>query len=256
MDCSTPNGDGRRADALRLQSSNERNNEMIRNLKVLGLAFAAVFALSAVMASGAMANKLFTSPESTGTTYLTGEQHAGDDIFTTDSGTVTCGTATYSGSVAGTSSATVTVTPTYSNCHLIFIFTFNVTVDVNGCGYVFSIEAGANENNEGATQIECPAGAVIEVTAPGCTVTVPPQSNLVKVTYTNKGNAVPAKEMDVTVDVGITGITYEEHNTSGSTCASSTTHTTNGTYEGAATVRGYSSPTTHNSTTQTSVTVD
>jgi hypothetical protein len=229
---------------------------MIRNLKVLGLAFAAAFALSAVMASGAMANKLFTSPESTGTTYLTGDTHAGDKVFSTDTGEETCGTETYSGSVAGTSSATVTVTPTYSNCHLIFIFTFNVTIDVNGCGFVFTIESGANANNEGSTEIECPAGKVIEVTAPGCTVTVPPQSGLTKVTYTNKGNAVPAKEMDITVDFSITGITYEEHNTIGSTCANSTSHTTNGTYAGAATVRGYSSPTTHNSTTQTGITVD
>jgi hypothetical protein len=217
---------------------------MIRNLKVLGLALAAVFAMSAVVASAASATVTFHSPVEP--TYLTGEQHASNDVFNTDAGEVTCSHATYVGKVAAKTTSTAEVTPSYSGCHLIFIFTFNVTVDHNGCTYLFHVDpALENGNAEGSVDIVCPAGKVIEVTAPGCTVTVPPQTGLRKITFTNAGTA---NAMDITVDVNLTAITYEEHNTSGSTCASSTTHTTNGTYSGNATVRGYEIQTTDTST--------
>jgi hypothetical protein len=230
---------------------------MSRYLKILGLALGVVLTMSAIMASGAAATKGFKFPESTGTTYLTGEQHAGDDVLTTDGGEVTCSGATYSGSATGTPAASVTLEPAYTGCHLIFIFTFNVTIDTNGCAYEFTVQGGVNANNEGEVDIECPGGKAIEVTAPGCTITIAPQTGLRTITYTNKGNASPAKEMDITADLSITGITYEEHNVApNNTCASSTSHTTNGTYVGAATVRDYSSKVTHNSTTQTSVTVE
>jgi hypothetical protein len=234
----------------------ERMGEMSRYLRILGLVLLAVFAIGAVMASGAMANKEFKSPESTGTTFLTGEAHAGNDVASFDAGELTCSNVTYSGSLAGTSSPSMTLSPTYTGCHTVFIFTFNVTIDVNGCAYVFRIEAGANANNEGEVEIECPNGKVIEVTAPGCTKTIPPQSGLQKVTYTNKGNVSPAREMDLTFDIALTGITYEEHNVPpGNTCENNTVHTTNGTYNGAATVRGYSSPSTHSAATQIGITV-
>jgi hypothetical protein len=234
-----------------------KDAQMSRYLKILGLALVVVYAMSAVMASAVMANKEFKSPQSTTTTFLTGEAHAGNDIVNFDAGELTCSNVTYKGSFVGTSTPTVTLEPAYTGCHTIFIFTFNTTVDTNGCAFVFSIEAGANANNEGEVEIECPNGMVIQVTAPGCTKTIPPQSGLKKVTYTNKGNAVPVKEMDLTFDIALTGITYEEHNIPpANTCPSDTVHTTNGTYSGAATVRGYSSLSTHNSTTQTGITVE
>jgi archaellum component FlaF (FlaF/FlaG flagellin family) len=198
----------------------------MKNLKILGLALVAVFAMSAVVASGASAlSPAFTSEGSP--TILTGSQE-GSDVFTTHGGTVTCTTATYEGTQTGTESSETEVTPTYSGCTA-FGFV-NVPIDVNGCKYVFT----ANQS----MHIVCPAEKSIEVTAPGCTVTVGTQTptgpNTIE--YTNIGAGTT---MEVTLDVSLSGIHYIEHNKgSFPTCSFPTETTTNGTYSGHAKVTG------------------
>jgi uncharacterized protein YrzB (UPF0473 family) len=170
-------------------------------------------------------------------TIVTAEQTEADALFAADAGEVTCTSLTYEGTVSAKTTTAATLQPSYSGCHLIAIITFNVTIDPNGCAYVVSIEAGDNPENESQVEIECPSGKVIEVTAPGCTVTVPPQKGLKKATFTNKG---AGKERHLKMDLNLTGMTYEEHNVApGNTCGNSTTHTTNGTYQSNATAKGY-----------------
>jgi hypothetical protein len=199
---------------------------MIRNLKALGLALIAICAMGAVAASAASAVEFHSEKTSTA---LSGSQ-VNVNKFTTDSGEITCAKATFSGttSAVNTTEPTQTVTPSYSECHLIFIFTFNVTVDMNGCAYVL--------HANGEVDIECPTvegkQKVIEVTAPSCTVTVPAQTGLKGVTYTNEGKGTGRT---VTVNSNVTGIKYEEH---GSACENETELTKNGTYTGSVKVSG------------------
>src|SRR4051794_18898445 len=99
---------------------------MMKNLKMFGLALAAVFAMSAVVASAASAAEEFHGPS--GTTTLTGSQ-VGNDVLTTMGGTMTCTTITYAGAVVGPTSTEASGAPTFSGCTS-FGFV-NVPIDVN-----------------------------------------------------------------------------------------------------------------------------
>jgi hypothetical protein len=174
-------------------------------------------------------------------TVLTGKQHAGNDVVTIDAGTLSCNEATYTGEAVGTEVVEVTVTPTYSECK---VFGFlAATVDTNGCQYKFSVLEKEESNFEGSVDLVCPEGKKMEVTAPGCRVTIGPQSNLKKVTYTNLGSGATR---EVTVDVSLTGIAYEEHKVSPSfSCANETGATNNGKFEASALVTGETGGGTH-----------
>jgi hypothetical protein len=203
-------------------------------LKVLGLALVAAFAMSTVVASAASATA-WQFHSNTDNSILTGEQH-NVDVVSYDSGAYRCSSVTYTGTAAGTTNSTITVTPAYSGCKLAFII--NITVNPTGCAYTFHAETiDANGNYEGSVDIECTDGSVIDVIAPGCEITVPAQTGLKKVTFTNLGSG---HTQEVTVDVNISNtITYIEHQKTGSTCENSgTPHTTNGSYTGNALVTG------------------
>ncbi|HEX7278555.1 MAG TPA: hypothetical protein VF255_02920 [Solirubrobacterales bacterium] len=206
---------------------------MNRKLKALGLALVAVFAMSALSAASASAVEFHSSVAHT---ELRGEQHAGEDTFTVNAGTVRCSHATYTGTETSATATTQSVTPAYTGCKA-FGFV-NTTIDTNGCSYRFD----SNGNN---VDIICP-GNPITVTAFNCWVTVGSQENLGTVTYTNvagqttkneKEEVIGVHEDDVTVDVNITGIKYTQHSKSFPGCTNGTF--TNGTYTGSATVRGF-----------------
>jgi hypothetical protein len=197
-------------------------------LKVLGLALVAAFAMCAVVASAASATA-WQFHSNTDNPTLTGEQQ-GVDVVSYDSGTYRCSSVTYTGSAAGTTNSTIEVAPAYSGCK--FAFIINITIDPNGCKYLFHAETkDANGNFEGSTDIKCSGGNVIEITAPGCDITVPEQTGLMKVTFTNLGSG---HTQEITVDVNISNtITYIEHQTTGNTCENNgTPHTTNGSLTG------------------------
>jgi hypothetical protein len=185
--------------------------EMRRN--TLGILLAAVFALSAVGGSAASAN--FTAGSTTGNS--TGVQTTGH-VFTTNAGTTTCATAHFAGTWVAANSTSATVTPKWEGCKA-FGF-IGVPIDVNGC----SIEGTTNEGGE--AHIKCPAGKAMEITTPGCTTSVGPQT-LKTNTYTNTTNATTGK-MDVLIHTNIAGITYNECGTA----------RTNGTYTGTTTFTG------------------
>jgi len=206
---------------------------MTRNLKALGLALVAVFAMSAVMASAASAESAFKFKSEGTPTKLTGKQHAGNDVFTTHTGTVSCNEAKYSGEQVGTEVSEVTVTPVYSECKAFGLF--NVPVTTNGCVYTFKTGTKTGATYAGSVSIVCPEGKVIEVEAPGCTVTVGSQANVGGITFTNIGTTTTR---EVTLDVNINTLKYEEHRPFFGICSTNTVPTTGGTYVGAGVVTG------------------
>ena len=149
---------------------------MIRNIKVLGLALAAVFALSAVAASAASAAPaLFTAGVGAGETAgVSGGQTAKfGDTFKVNGNPLSCEVATVSGKAKtkGTSSTEVALKPKYENCHVIIagFLTLPATVTVNECEYTFNATKETTDTEGNPTPfsadltIDCPAGKQIEI---------------------------------------------------------------------------------------------
>jgi uncharacterized membrane protein len=109
---------------------------MSSKLKALGLAFAAALALTAAVATAAMAEPGFTS-ESASTT-IHGVQE-GSHEFTAGEGfgAITCSTVTYSGTSEGTFFTSMTLQPTYSGCKDSFGRTVHVVT--NTLQYTFTV---------------------------------------------------------------------------------------------------------------------
>jgi hypothetical protein len=157
---------------------------MIRNLKTLGLALVAVFALSAVVASAASAQQgKFTSDGPV--TWIgeeTGAHFSMNNALTAFGLRVECPTSTYTGhkyeetphKFIPNNVTKVTVTPHYrqvadnkdANCRA-FPGNFPVTIHMNSCDYVINLGiTTGGENTYGATyDIVCPPGNEITLTA-------------------------------------------------------------------------------------------
>jgi hypothetical protein len=197
---------------------------MTRNLKVLGLALMAAFALAAVGASGASAaTELFHSEVEP--TILEGSQ-VGTHKFTTTAGNVTCSTAVFKGTAKLKTESDQTIHPEYSGCNLSGAEFVSATVSTTGCNYTFT----QPNSKAGVTDIVCEVGKNITVTAFGCTITVGPQNNLA-VSYKNTGTGAGR---DVDVNAEATNVVYSH---TGFTCG--TGSGTTGTYTGETTVKGY-----------------
>jgi len=191
---------------------------MNRRLKGLGLALLAMFALTAVAASAASASNFESSNHATTVTGTQSTQH----VFTVDSGTVKCTTATFSGTFTGTSVASVTLKPHYTGCKA---FGLNATIDVNNCDYLFTNTGGATVTAD----VQCGTGAgYIAVTAPGCEVRVGPQNGLGTIGLTNIAGG------DISANINVTEIVYDEI---GESCVGGP-GTKKGTYTGTATLDG------------------
>jgi hypothetical protein len=185
---------------------------MTRNLKTPVLALLA-FAAIAVAPSGAVAGEpTVYRTNNPNETILYSGQHS-DAVFAIDYGEVKCSTYSYTGKTVGEELATFELTPSYTNCKT--PGGLNTTIKMNGCIYVFNAgEFDELSNTEGWINIVCPAGQQItaEVFSAGavklCTVTIPPQNELKKVTHTNKADI----EMVFTLlfEVGIEGFTYSQ----------------------------------------------
>jgi hypothetical protein len=157
---------------------NQRKGIMSRNLKVLGLALVAVFALSAMVASAASAS-VFTS---TSGATVTANQ-IGSHKFTVTGQTVTCTTAHFTGTASAASFETIEIYPTYENCTA---SPFNTSATVTGfatgpgkegCKYVL--------NANGSAALSCTTGKDVTVNAGPCVVHVPAQTFATGVSYTN-----------------------------------------------------------------------
>lgn len=186
---------------------------MSRNLKVLGLALMAAFALSAVVASAASAQGKLTSD---GPVKLTAaETGVGQNFLKAFSLSVQCPGSTYTGTKAGSTSelitsgsTTATLTPVYKqgnhNC-TVTPGNFIATIDMNGCDYVVHIGAttGGVAGTYGVTfDVVCSGSNEITVTVwtnstdhtnsttPMCIMHVKAQAGLAGAHATDTGGGV------------------------------------------------------------------
>jgi hypothetical protein len=178
---------------------------MTRNLKTLGLALAAVLAISAMAAQGASAaveHEFHADGEKaivTGTNSIM--ETAGEKTETVlnvhkiavgAAGTWQCNKVQTESTQVGTKvgdgtykADTITVIPHYSEC------TFGgnpVTVNFNHCALVFDSDTTAGNSTGGEhanVEIECSGESVIEIDTSICTITIGPQLIKHAVRYEN-----------------------------------------------------------------------
>jgi hypothetical protein len=232
---------------------------MIRNLKALGLALVAVFAMSAVAASGASATAGEVS-WGANTTWITAETDpsAKDQTFTVTPGSITASFTCdeLSGKamvdVEKSSATSITgegiayndsgTTPEKEVCTgKVNGIALKTTVKFNECDYHLNAGTTVGEKaagiSEGSAEIKCPAGKVIEVNAAGCLVKVGPQK-VGRLTYTTVKTGTK-EEITAHAEVGETAGAENnaiDYTTSGITCG--TKSETDGTYKGTVTFKG------------------
>jgi hypothetical protein len=206
---------------------------MTRNLKSLGLAFIAVFAMSAVVASAAYAtNTNFHIAKANATITGAGPGAGVANFFTVTTGTgkdllTRCeGPNSFKGAfaVGVTTSEPMTLTSEYRNCT---VAGSESTVTMNGCDFLF--HSNSPTLTTVSTDIVCPAGKEItETTVSGCVIHIPPQSSLTLTTFVNTG-AVGSETRDMDANLNLTGIKY----TITAGCPNTPTNltTTDGTYK-------------------------
>jgi hypothetical protein len=163
-----------------------------KKIQALGLLLIAVLALGALGASGVWAEeeeeqkgipKRFQAEKAPA--IITGVQQEITTSFTTTKGQIVCNETHYAGTMTNAEEKELTITPTYSGeCKALGL---PAHVKLNGCQYLFTLEAGrvqtpgAGTHTQSPTHIKCPAGnsIVVEVTIEGatfCTIKVPPQT--------------------------------------------------------------------------------
>jgi hypothetical protein len=196
----------------------EKEQKMTRNLKALGLALVAVFALSAVAASAAYAEGVSElTPQSNQHVIITGHQEK--VIYKTAAGQeVTCEKITYDGTING-NTATLTLEPTYSSCHTTFP-KFPTTITMNGCDYLIHGQLTKPAGTfQASTDIVCPSPGGVESTIEVhiysnvghtellCTATIKGQTGLTTITIRNTAGTPD----DVTLESNLTGIQATSH---------------------------------------------
>jgi hypothetical protein len=210
---------------------------MNRKLKALGLALVAVFAMSAVAASGAQATNFFhnhiasVNPDNV---IITGENKIGasgvvsTEEFTPAPGSeaLKCSSAVVEGTeTAGAShqvedksapythqvsvslpktitGTNLTVTQTLSNC----TFAGGVaSVSTTGCHYRFTSETSGS--GHGGTHIECEAGKSVTISAVGCEIKIGTQTPASGgVSYTNETSVTSSRDIKLKTTIG--GVSY------------------------------------------------
>jgi hypothetical protein len=212
---------------------------MTRNLKTLGLALIAAFAMSATMAAAAQADPFWIKSDGTPTT-LSGAA-TGEEAFAFDAGIFSCNKVFYPGSFAGTTVTTLTLTPEFlGECKFAGL---PAVVDLHGCSYVFHTHTKIEMTKfTVTTTISCPAGNELTITtiAPGgtlkCTEHIPPQTIATGITFTN---AVAGGVKHIEADINITtGLTYTQKAGTGAGVCANGNDTANGQYVGNVTIGG------------------
>lgn len=128
--------------------------------------------------------------------------NTGNHVFTAGLiGNISCTEATFSGELIPVPSPTLDVLAEYNNCT--FLGVPGVKVNMNGCKYHFQQPTGSGPYT-GKVDVVCPAGKVITFGTATCTVTVPGQTNLSEVKYTN----LATSPKTVKVEANVSGITY------------------------------------------------
>jgi hypothetical protein len=179
----------------------------MRNLRILGLAFVAMLAMSAVMAAGASGNELTAEEYPATLTGVKDPTEAAPDKLVLTAGNISCTTPKYDATL-NKAETTVSVTPSYTGCTS---FGFPATVHINGCTYLLHL--GAAGSTAATVDIVCPAGQEITITAnpaehgltPKCTVHIKPQTLGGSVTIKNIGAGTTR---ELTLEINLTNIHY------------------------------------------------
>jgi hypothetical protein len=196
---------------------------MIRNIKALGLALVAAFAMGALAASAASAQQgvLTSDGPVTLDMYETG---VGLNATTMFGEKIECQGTIYTGHTYNvtphqpivTPASTITVTPHYNNANCTsFPGPRKATITMNGCDFVFHIgnTIGADKYAL-SSDIVCPAGQKIvkhvyeglNEAVPWCTYTIGPQAGLPGATITTTTGA-----NDVDISGAFKNIHVEKH---------------------------------------------
>ena len=230
---------------------------MIRNLKTLCLALAALSALSLVGASAAHAlvADVAGGLTTTGIQVETGG-HSDHSLTLSSSRVFTCFNVAYDGTIED-GAPEIIATPTYSGCFS--NETQPTTVTHNGCNYrVYSgEEVGADHFNKVTTDIQCPEGKQVEVHVYSshanhttgtvlCTYKVHPFTGKHNITLENTTSGID----DIDVITTVEGIVVTRVAGSALFCGP---ENQTGTYTGASTVRAYSD-TAHNNQVNIAIT--
>jgi hypothetical protein len=209
---------------------------MTHNLKALGLALIASFALSAMVASAAWAAEF--SFRSDGTfTYITGEEKNGQ--FIVDGGVIKCGQTIYYGTQGGMKTGFLIVEPLYTNCS---VGGLTVEIHPNGCAFSF-----LQDNNTGGgkfdaiTSIGCPVGEEMTITflmgaTAKCVIHIPEQTLGTGAVFTNGVTGKGIK--DYKADISLSGIKYQQTKGTGIGACNTGDETANGSFAGSPTFTG------------------
>jgi len=181
---------------------------------MLGVALAAVFALSAMVASAASAAQAFITAD--GPVKVTGVETGIAANRLTAFGTfVECPGSTFIGGKVNTTpeeplshepaESTVTVVPTYVNC-VATALKLKMTIDMEGCDSVFHLgeTTGVADTYGVSATVKCPTGKHVKITIPatGCTITLTEKTGAFPADsyagLTVKDTTAPANDLDVT----------------------------------------------------------
>jgi hypothetical protein len=222
---------------------------MIRNLKALGLALVAAFAMSAVVASAASATAGTLTTFPAGKTVIGTAGQSGEHVLTlTDHpingafNSLRCKRVTFTGTAGVSTGATsMAVYPAYSECTA---FGQPVTISI-GCEYVFNTSTPTADGLgwHVTTDISCSGANMIKIVTGTCEVTVGSQTNLSTNQVTNSGAASPETAMDLLLHTNITGIKYTVVKDNIGCPLDGTGAFTKGDYKGTTTVTGLNSET-------------
>jgi hypothetical protein len=179
---------------------------MTRKLKLPGLAFLVVLAISAVVPSLAAAETFVFSSDATSTTYTGEAEGTKPTVLVSTVGTVACEKATYTGSQSEAEASQFEITPTYSGCTA---FGFPAEIKMNECKYRYTSGTIEGSAFEGSMDIVCPEGKQMTVIAASagttkCTLSIGSQNGLGSVTFANVGSP----PSDITASLNLSGIQY------------------------------------------------
>lgn len=170
---------------------------------------------------------------------LSGEQAAGGakHTFSANAGSSSCSSAKYSEEVTGATTS-LGLSPVFSGECLTFGFAASAP-KMNGCELVANV-ANAGPPYSGTADIACPAGQSIELVAKlgsvtKCTVTIPAQTGLKGVTFTNADGGY-----SVVVGLSLSGIRYQQQPGTGLGSCKNSGEFTDGTFTGSVSLQGLS----------------
>lgn len=141
-------------------------------------------------------------------------------------GTLEC-RETGEGASEGTVLTEEVMTLTSEECN---VGPIQVKVIANGCDYHY---VSGLVDFVGTMSMTCPAGKKFELQATGCTITIGEQKGLSSVTFKNIANGGREAEREVTLELKIANLKYEEDNVApGNTCKKPGVMQENGAFNG------------------------